>query len=158
MSAAVKPIPEGVHSLTPYLTICGASAAIDFYASAFGAVELMRMDAPGGDKVIHADLLIGDSHIYISEEFPEMGARSPIAMGGTPVAIHLYVEDVDATFAAAIEAGGTAVMPPMDMPWGDRWGKLTDPYGHSWSVATHIADPSPAEIQAGMEAMMAPAA
>lgn len=142
-------IPEGFHTITPGLTVRDAAKAIDFYRRAFGAVELYRMSAPGG-KIGHAELKIGDSIIMLSDEFP-MGARSPQSVGGTTVTLHLYVQDVDAAFKQAIGAGAKEDMPPTDMFWGDRYGKLTDPFGHSWGLATHVKDVSPEEMQKGAD-------
>jgi PhnB protein len=140
MSATVKAIPDGQHSVTPHLVARNASAAIAFYARAFGAVERGRLNCPRTGKVIHAQLAIGDSLVYLCDEFPQMGALSPQSLGGTPVTIHLYVADTDATVDRAVEAGATVKMPVADMFWGDRYGKVTDPFGHEWSIATHIED------------------
>jgi PhnB protein len=149
---AVKPIPEGFHTVTPYLAVRGAAQAIDFYRRAFGAEEVVRMPMPGGDKVMHAELRIGDSRLMLADEFPEMGGeKSPAALGGSGVTIHLYVDDVDATFARAVGAGATAKAPPADMFCGDRFGKLEDPFGHVWSIATHKADPTPEQMAEGMK-------
>jgi PhnB protein len=142
-------IPEGFHAVTPGLTVRDAAKAIDFYKRAFGAVELYRMSAPGG-KIGHAEIKIGDSIIMLSDEFP-MGARSPQSAGGTTVTLHLYVQDVDAAFKQAVGAGAKADMPPTDMFWGDRYGQLTDPFGHSWGLATHVKDVSPEEMQKGAD-------
>jgi len=155
MASNVKPIPEGHHSVTPYLTIAGADQAIAFYKKAFGAEEVCRMTGPGGRGVMHAELKIGDSFIFLSDVFPGMGSPEPKALGGTPVGIHLYVENVDAVYASAVAAGATAKMPPADMFWGDRFSKLTDPFGHEWSLATHIEDLSPEETERRAEAFFA---
>jgi PhnB protein len=152
MAAQVKKIPEGYHSVTPYLVVGNAARAIDFYKRAFGAKELVRMDAPGG-KIGHAELKIGDSMIMISDEM--MGNRSPEKLGGSPVSIFLYVEDVDSVFNQAVQAGAKSDAPPADMFWGDRFGKLTDPFGHSWALATHIEDVAPAEMKKRAQAAMA---
>ncbi|MFI5018662.1 MAG: VOC family protein, partial [Dongiales bacterium] len=134
----VKPIPDGFHSLSPHLTVADAAAAIEFYKKAFGATEMGRMPAPDGKRVMHAMLRIGDSSLMLNDEFPEWSAeRGPKSLGGTPVTIHLYVEDCGAVYKRAVAAGATATMPPSDMFWGDRYGRLTDPYGHIWSIATH---------------------
>jgi uncharacterized glyoxalase superfamily protein PhnB len=133
----------------------GAAQAIEFYKKAFGAEELTRMPSPDGRTVMHAELQIGDSILFLADEFPEMGARSPKALGGSPVTIHLYVADVDAVFNRAIQAGATAQMPPTDMFWGDRYGKLTDPFGHVWSVATHTEDVPPEEMAKRAQAAFA---
>ena len=143
---SVKPIPEGYHSVTPSLTLDDASAAIDFYKRVFGATELYRLPGPGG-KVMHAELKIGNSHIMLSDEFPDCGALSPKTIGGCPSSLLIYVEDVDAAFAQAIKAGATEKQPLTNQFWGDRIGSLMDPYGFRWSIATHIEDVSPEEIQ-----------
>ncbi|MBI4602402.1 MAG: VOC family protein [Planctomycetes bacterium] len=142
----VKPIPDGYHSVTPYLIVEGAARAIEFYQQAFGASERLRMPAPGG-KVGHAELVIGGSCIMLADEFPEMGFRGPRAIGGSPVGILLYVEDVDAVFARAMAAGAKALRPVKDQFYGDRSGTLEDPFGHVWTIATHKEDLSPEEIQ-----------
>jgi len=142
---AAKPIPEGFHALTPLLVVQGAARAIDFYKKAFGAVEVSRMPGPGG-KIMHAQLTIGDSPLMLCDEFPEMETHSPVSLKGSPVTIHLYVTDVDAVFKKAVDAGAKPKMPPGDMFWGDRYGKLTDPFGHHWSVGTHREDLTPQEI------------
>ena len=143
----VRPIPEGYHGLTPTLVVNDAAAAIDFYRRAFGAIELFRMPAPDGQKLWHAEIQIGDSRLMLSDEFPEMcGTQSPKALGGSPVGIHLYVEDADATVQRAVDAGASVVMPLTDMFWGDRFGGIVDPFGHRWSIATHVEDVSEEEI------------
>jgi len=148
-----QPIPEGTHSVTPHLVVNGGARAIDFYTAAFGAVEHSRMPLPGG-KVAHAELQIGDSVIYLADEFPG-GARSPLSLKGSPVVIHLYVKDADAAFNRAVKAGAKVKMPPMDMFWGDRYGQVTDPFGHVWSIATHKEDVSPEEMAKRAVAAMA---
>jgi PhnB protein len=148
----VKPIPEGYHSVTPYLIIAGAAKAIDFYKRAFGAQEVMRMADPSG-KVGHAEIQIGDSKVMLADEFPEMGARSPQAFGGTPVGLCVYVEDVDTVFKRAIAAGAKEERPLQDQFYGDRSGTLIDPFGHKWTIATHIKDVLPEEMQQHMESM-----
>lgn len=140
----VKPVPDGYHTVTPYLSVRGASKALAFYAKAFGAKELFRMPGPG-DSVMHAEMRIGDSNIMLGDEAPEMGATSPQTIGGSAVSLLLYVKDVNASFAQATEAGCTAQVPPTDMFWGDRYCKLQDPFGHLWAIATHIEDVSPEE-------------
>ncbi len=150
-ASTVKPIPEGMHSVTPHLVVGGASDAIEFYKRAFGAVELMRLPGPGG-KLTHAAIQIGDSVIMLMDEFPEQGASGPQKLGGSPVWIHLYVDEVDTFVARATAAGAKVTMPVADMFWGDRYGQLDDPFGHHWSVATHTRDLSPQEIQAAMAA------
>ena len=142
----VKPIPDGYHSLTPYLIVNGAARAIDFYRRAFGAVELLRMEEPDG-RVGHAELRIGDSTVMLADEYPEIGARTPQTIGGTPVSLVLYVEDVDATVARAVAAGAKLTRPVADQFYGDRTGGLTDPFGHVWYVATHVEDVSPEEME-----------
>lgn len=143
--ANVKPIPEGYHSVTPYLIIKGAADAIEFYKKAFGAIELFRMENDG--KVGHAEIKIGDSPIMLSDEHPEMGYVSPKTLGGSPVGIMIYVEDVDTTFNGAIKSGGVETKPLQDQFYGDRSGTLTDPFGHVWTVATHKEDVAPEEME-----------
>ena len=142
---AAKPIPEGFHTLTPHLVVVDAAAAIEFYKRAFGGKERMRMPGPGG-KLMHAEIQIGDSIFMLNDEFPEMGARSPISLGGSPVTLMLYVPNVDQSFAQAVSAGATAVMPVADQFWGDRYGMVKDPFGHQWAIATHKEDLTPAQI------------
>lgn len=142
---AVKPIPDGYPCVSPYLCVNGANAAIDFYTRVFGATERMRMPSPDG-KIGHAELQIGDSVIMLADEHPETDFRSPRALGGTPVLISIYVEDVDATFGRAIAAGAKSIRPLKDEFYGDRAGQFEDPFGHKWSVATHIEDVSPDEM------------
>ena len=149
----VKPIPEGYHSVTPYLCCRNAGAAIDFYQKAFGATELMRMGAPG-EKIGHADLQIGDSHLMLADEFPEMGFLSPQTVGGSPVMIHLYVEDADATTSRAVAAGAKVVKPVEDQFYGDRGGQLDDPFGHKWYVSTRKEDLSFEEVKQRAAKMM----
>jgi PhnB protein len=153
MSGKVNPIPEGCHTVTPHLIVNDASAAIAFYKKALGAEELMRMEGPGG-SIMHAEIKIGNSKIFLAGEFPQMGSLSPITLKGSPVVIHLYVDNVDAAYNRAVAAGATATMPVTDMFWGDRFGAFVDPYGHKWSVATRIKDMTPAECaKACQEAM-----
>ena len=147
----VKAIPDGYYTATPYLIVKGAARAIEFYKKAFGATELMRLADPSG-KVGHAEIRIGNSPIMLADEFPEMGARSPEAFGGSPVSIALYVEDVDERFRQAIAAGAKEVRPVQDQFYGDRSGTLTDPFGHTWTIATHKEDLSPEEISKRLEA------
>ena len=152
----VRPIPEGYHSLTPALVVRNAAEAIAFYQRAFGARELSRMAAPDGQRIWHAELQIGDSRLMLSDEFPEMSdARAPPSLGGTAVSLHLYVEDADAVFQRALEAGATVSMPLADAFWGDRYGKVTDPFGHVWGIATHKEDVSEAELRRRVEAFSA---
>lgn len=148
-SQKVKPIPEDMHTVTPHLVCAGASDAIAFYVKAFGAVEAARIPGPDG-KLMHAMVRIGDSAVMLVDENPEWKALGPKAIGGTPVTLHLYVEDADAVFARAVAAGAEAKMPVSEMFWGDRYGVLTDPFGHSWSIATHVRDATPEEMQAAM--------
>ena len=154
MATAVKPVPEGYHTVTPYLTIKNAAKAIEFYKSAFGATEVMRMEAPGG-KIGHAEIRIGDSRIMLSDEFPEMGGRSPETLGGTAVMIHLYVDDADAMSGKAVAAGAVVLAPVADQFYGDRGGKLSDPFGHVWWIATHKEDIPPDEMRKRAQAMFA---
>jgi PhnB protein len=150
---AVRPVPEGYHTLTPVLTIDGAAEAIDFYVRAFGARELNRAVAPDGTRIWHAELEIGDSRLMLTDEFPDMGgARGPKALGGTAGSIHIYVDDVDALVERAVRAGATLTMPLENQFWGDRYGKLTDPFGHSWGVASHVEDVSEEEQRRRVEA------
>jgi len=141
-----KPIPDGYHNVTPSLTVRGADRAIAFYRRAFGAEERMRLASADGTKVMHAELQIGDSIVMLSDEFPEMGSRSPETLGGTPGSLFLYVDDVDRVFARAVEAGAVAQVPVQDMFWGDRFGRVADPFGHVWGIATHKEDLTPAQI------------
>jgi PhnB protein len=144
-----KPIPEGMRTVTPHLICAGAAAAIDFYKQAFQAVELARMPGPDG-KLMHAMIRIGDSNVMLVDEFPDYGSLGPKALHGSPVTLHLYVEDVDAVIKRAVDAGAKITMPVADMFWGDRYGRLEDPFGHHWSVATHLRDLSPEEMQQAM--------
>jgi PhnB protein len=149
--AGVKPIPDGYHTATPYLIVSDAAKAIDFYKRAFGATELMRMDAPNG-RVAHAEIKIGNSILMLGEENPKVGIRGPQALGGTPMFLYLYVEDCDRTFDRAVEAGASAVNSLKDQMWGDRSGSVKDPFGHSWWIATHKEDVSMDEIRRRMAA------
>ena len=141
----VKAIPEGYHTLTPYLAVRDAAKAIEFYKKAFNATETFRMNAPDG-KIGHAEMKIGDSVVMLSDENPQGGCASPTALKGTTVTLFLYVENVDATFNQAVQAGATVLMPVTDMFWGDRHGQVADPFGHRWSVATHKEDLNPEEV------------
>jgi PhnB protein len=145
MSNEVKPIPDGYHSVTPYLVVGDGARAIEFYKQAFGATELFRMDGPDG-RIHHAEIKIGDSHIMLADEHPEMNARSPKTIGGSPVSLMLYVEDVDATVGKAVEAGAKLLRPVADQFYGDRTGGIEDPFGHAWYVATHVEDVAPEEL------------
>jgi PhnB protein len=151
---SVKAIPDNYHTLTPYLTVRDAARAIDFYKKAFGAVERGVMKGPDG-KVMHAELMIGDSILMLGDEFPEYGSISPEAIGGSASGLHIYVENVDTAFDRAVQAGASVEMPVADMFWGDRYGKLKDPFGHKWSIATHTADLSMEEMDKNMKVAMA---
>lgn len=150
----VKPVPEGYHSVTPYLIVDGGAQALDFYTRVFGAAERMRIATPGG-KVGHAEIQIGDSVIMLADEHPEMGARAPGAFGGSPVSVMLYVADVDATVQAAVAAGAKVLQPVEDKFYGDRSGTIEDPFGHRWHVSTHIEDVPPDEMERRAAAAMA---
>ena len=152
MPNQVNKKPAGYHTLTPYLVVKDGARALDFYKKAFGATVIVRMDGPGG-KIGHAELKLGDSIFMLSDEM--MGNRSPESFGGSPVGIFMYVDDVDAAFKQAVDAGASTEMPPADMFWGDRYGRLTDPFGHKWSLATHIEDVAPEEMKKRMEAATA---
>jgi len=147
----VKPIPENYHTVTPYLIVNNAVGAIEFYKKIFGATELMRMPMPDG-RLGHAELKIGDSTVMLADEFPEANAHSPLSIGGSPVSMLLYVEDVDAVFADAVAAGSKVLKPIQDQFYGDRTGTLTDPFGHQWTIATHKEDVSPEEMKRRMAA------
>jgi PhnB protein len=149
---AVRPIPEGYHSVTPYLIVKNASAAIDFYKKAFGASELFRFPGPGG-KIMHAEIKIGDSHVMMADEAPEMGAVSPQTLGGAGVHLLIYCEDVDRMYKQAIAAGGTEKRALKNQFYGDRSGTFTDPYGHSWTIATHVEDVKEEDMEKRMKAM-----
>lgn len=150
MAGKAKPIPDGFRTITPHLVLRDADAAIAFYKKAFGAEELTRMPGPDGKLVMHAAIKIGDSIVMLCDEFPGMKRWvAPPSLNGTTIAIHLYVEDVDAVYKRAVNAGCKPSMPVMDTFWGDRYGKLTDPFGHEWSVATHKQDLTPEEVQKG---------
>ena len=153
MTSGVKPIPEGYHSITPYLVVNDAAGAIEFYKSAFGASELMRMTAAAG-RVGHAEIRIGDSRIMLADEFPEMGARSARTLGGSPVHIYLYVEDVDAVTGKALAAGAKELRPVKDQFYGDRSGSIEDPFGHVWHVSTHKEDVPQDELKRRAETAM----
>lgn len=146
----VKPIPEGYHALTPYLIVDGAAAAIDFYVRALGAVEVMRMPAPGG-RIGHAEVKIGDSHLMLADEDPAMGYRGPKSGGGNSISLLLYVADCDAVIERAVAAGATLTRPAADQFYGDRSGGFTDPFGHAWYVSTHVRDVSEEEMREASE-------
>jgi PhnB protein len=150
--ANVKPVPEGFHTVTPYLYFKGAAKAIDFYKKAFGATERVRMPGPKGE-IMHAEIKIGDSIVMLSEENPQMDALSPQSIGGTPSVLHIYLPNVDAVVQNAVEAGAKLVRPVKDQFYGDRSGILLDPFGHKWSVATHVEDVSPEEMRKRMAKM-----
>ena len=149
-----KPIPEGYHSLTPYLVVDHAAQAIEFYKRAFGARERMSMPSPDG-KIAHAELEIGDSLMMLADAFEQSACRPPKELGGTTGGVFLYVEDVDSVFQQAVDAGATVTRPLEDVFWGDRYGRLRDPFGHDWQIATHTRDLSPEEMQAGAQEAMA---
>jgi PhnB protein len=150
----VKPVPDGYHTITPALTIRNAAKAIEFYKQAFGATERGVMKDPDG-KVLHAELQIGDSIIMLADEFPEFGSLSPESTGGTSSSLHIYLDGVDAAFERAVKAGATVTMPLADQFWGDRYGQLKDPFGHKWSIGTHIADLSGDEMKRAADEAMA---
>jgi len=153
MQQNVKAIPTGYHTLTPNLVVADAAKAIDFYKKALGAEEVMRMDGPGG-KVMHAEMKIGDSRFMLGDEMPEMGAKGPKGYGGTSVSFYIYVEDVDTAWKRALGAGGKETMPLATMFWGDRTGRLEDPWGHAWVLATHVKDVTPEDMKKGQEEFM----
>jgi PhnB protein len=148
----VKPLPEGYHNVTPYLFVRTAALAIDFYKQAFGAVETVRMPGPDG-RIMHAELRIGDSIVMLADENPQNGVMSPQTVGGYSVGLHVYVEDVDAVYKKAVDNGAKALRPVKNQFYGDRSGSLLDPFGHMWSVATHVEDVSPDEMRERMKAM-----
>ena len=150
----VKPIPDGYNTVTPYLAIDGAAEAIAFYTQAFGAKERGRMDGPDG-KIAHAELQIGDSVVMLSDPFPGASTKAPAELGGTTASVMLYVEDVDAVVEQAVKAGATLEREVEDQFWGDRFGSIVDPYGHSWSIATHVEDVPPEEMEKRAQAAMA---
>jgi PhnB protein len=146
-----KGVPEGFGTVTPHLVVEGAADALDFYKRAFGAEELVRMPMPDGQRLMHAAIKIGESMLMLVDAFEEWGVKGPKSLGGSPVTIHLFVPDVDAAFQRAVDAGCTVAMPVADQFWGDRYGKLKDPFGHDWSLATHLRQLSPAEMHAAMK-------
>ena len=153
MATEVRPVPEGYRTITPSLTIHDCARAIEFYKEAFGAVERSRFEGPGG-KVWHAEIMIGDSIVMLNDEFPDYGSLAPTTIGGTSVALWAYVEDVDEAYARAVKAGAEADMEPDDMFWGDRMCALRDPFGHKWTIATHVEDVGPEDMKRRQEAMM----
>jgi uncharacterized glyoxalase superfamily protein PhnB len=154
MASQVKRVPDGFHTITPHLVVRDATAAIDFYKKAFGAVEMGIHRGPDG-KVMHAMVQIGDSRVFLNDEYPNMGALSPQALNGTPVTLALYVEDVDALAAQAVKAGARVVMAVADQFWGDRYGIFADPFGHQWSISSHVRDISPEQMKQASEAAFA---
>jgi len=155
--ASVKPIPDGHHNVTPYLFVRSAASAIDFYKSVFGATEIMRMPGSNG-KIMHAEIRIGDSIVMLADENPQTGVMSPQTVGGYSVGLHIYVENVDAVIQKAVESGAKMLRPIKDQFYGDRSGSLLDPFGHMWSVATHVEDVAPEEMRKRMTATMSQAA
>ena len=148
MAFDVSPIPEDFHTITPHLVVKGTREAIEFYQDAFGAEELYRNIAPDGESIIHSELLLGDSRFFVNEEFASWGVFSPLTHGGTAVTLHIYVEDVDAAYKQAREAGCKVLFELQDTFWGDRYCKLEDPFGHQWSIASRVEDLSPQEVNA----------
>jgi uncharacterized glyoxalase superfamily protein PhnB len=153
---AVRRVPEGFHRLTPHITVRNCAALMEFYTKAFGAVEKRRAPGPDGKTIMHAEMQIGDSKLFLNDEFPEMGAVSPLGTNGTPVTLHLFVEDADKQFAQALAAGAEVVMPLADQFWGDRYGILKDPSGHMWSIGSHMEDLTPAQMQERMAKAFCP--
>jgi PhnB protein len=151
---ATKPMPEGYHTLSSYLAVDDAARAIEYYAKAFGAKEVVRMDGPGG-TIAHAELEVGDSRIMLSDPFPQASTQPPKELGGTSASVFMYVEDVDAVVKQAVDAGATVAMEVADQFWGDRFGTITDPFGHVWSIATHVEDVPPDEMAERAKAAMA---
>jgi PhnB protein len=151
---AVQPIPEGYNTVSPYLAVDDAEKAIEYYKKAFGAEETVRMNGPDG-RIGHAELKIGDSHIMLSDPFPQSSTKPPTELGGTSASIFMYVEDVDAVVEKAVDQGATVTMEVEDQFWGDRFGSITDPFGHNWSIATHVEDLTPEEIEERGKAAMA---
>ena len=151
-SRVKKPLPEGMHSITPHMVCAGAADAIEFYKKAFNAVEISRLAGEDG-KLMHGEIRIGDSVVMLVDESPEWGMVGPKSLKGSPVTIHLYVDDVDAVVEQAVQAGAKVTVPVEDMFWGDRYGKLEDPFGHQWSVATHLREVSPEELKQAMAQM-----
>lgn len=151
MGTPGKPIPEGKHTIAPYVIVKGVADAIEFYKKAFGATENARMPGPDGKSVMHAEIQIGDSAVYLMDENPEWGAKSAITLGGSPISLHIYVTNVDEFFKKAIAAGATEIAPVSDTFWGDRYGKLKDPFGVEWGIATHTMDFTQDEIMKGAQ-------
>jgi PhnB protein len=153
MPSPVKRVPEGSHTVSPHLVVRDGVKMIEFYTKAFGAKEIRRSLAPDGKSLLHAELQIGDSKIFVNDEFPQMNAVCPLTRGGTSVVIHLYVEDVDTLFNQALAAGAKVVMPLADQFWGDRYGVVEDPSGHQWSMASHVQDMTQEQLKAASAAM-----
>lgn len=149
MAGKVKPVPEGYHTVTSAIIVNDASKAIDFYKKALGATELNRMTTPDGSKIMHAEIKIGDSILFVSDEFPAPGQGSPKTLGGTSASLNLYVEDADSSFKKAVSAGATAIQPVSEAFWGDRFGTVSDPFGHLWCFLTHVKDVTPEELEKG---------
>jgi uncharacterized glyoxalase superfamily protein PhnB len=149
--SSVKPIPDGFHTVSPHIIVRDVPKAIAFYKAAFGAEQEVVHTMPDGKTVMHAQIRIGDSTILMAEEAPQWGCKSPLMLGGTPISLHISVKDADAAFDRAVKAGATVAMPLADMFWGDRYGKVTDPFGHHWSIATHIKDLTEAEVARGAQ-------
>jgi uncharacterized glyoxalase superfamily protein PhnB len=147
MASDVKPVPEGYHTITPSLAVNNAADALEFYKRALEAEEICRMASPDGDMIVHAEMRIGNSVFFLADECPDMEFRSPTSLGGSPVGFYLYVEDADASFNRAVQAGATSVRAVEDMFWGDRLGTVADPYGHKWTFSTHVKDVSPEEME-----------
>ncbi len=150
----VKPIPNGAEGVIPHLIVDDANKALEFYKQAFGAEVVSKAPAPDGKRLMHAELKVGNSRIYLNDDFPEYSggkSRTPTALGGSPVILHRYVEDCDAVIKRAEKAGAKVTMPPQDQFWGDRYGTIRDPFGHTWSFATHVKDMTPEEMAAAME-------
>lgn len=154
MSASVAAVPAGYHTVTPYLVIRNAAAAIDFYKAAFGATVAFRLDSEASGKVMHAEIRIGDSAVMLTDEWPDMGARGPDTLGGSPVSLYLYVEDVDALAAQAVAAGAREMRPVQDQFYGDRSGTFADPFGHVWHISSHKEDVPEDELRRRAKAMM----
>ena len=153
MADSVKPVPAGYHTATPYLVVRGGARAIDFYKKAFGAQERFRLSRGDSGGIAHAEIAIGDSHVMLADESPEAGSRSPESLGGSPASVFLYVEDVDDVFRKAVAAGAKPTLTPQNMFWGDRYAKVSDPFGHQWQIATHVEDVPPAEMERRMAAV-----
>lgn len=146
MAAAARPVPDGFNTVSAYLVVPSAAEALEFYSKAFGAETVMCMTGPDGKGTIHAEMRIGNSTVMLADENPQWDMKSPLALGGSPASLHLYVEDADALYKQALDAGCTEAMPIMDAFWGDRYGKVRDPYGHQWGIATHKEDVGPEEL------------